>query len=203
MTANAALVVWLRLPTDPFRPATTNPASARGNPCSDANDHDAVQIAARLAERWYERLSGAFDHRFTRRQPIVLYGSHSRFAQTSILPGFIDDGVGGFTDHFAGRVVLPFAAGLRETDHVLGHELVHAFQRDILRTQGRSLASLPLWFSEGMAEYFSVRRLESNTLMWLRDAVASGHLPTIAQLDDPRWFPYRYGQALWDFVATR
>jgi Tol biopolymer transport system component len=169
----------------------------------DSSEQAAVQIAARMAERWYDRLSRTFDHRFARRQPIVLYGSHSRFTQTSILPGFISDGVGGFTDHFAGRVVLPFAAGLRETDHVLGHELVHAFQRDMLRAQGRSLATLPLWFSEGMAEYFSVGRLDANTLMWLRDAVASGHLPTLAQLDDPRWFPYRYGQAWWQFVASK
>jgi hypothetical protein len=32
---------------------------------------------------------------------------------------------------FKRRVILPFAGGLAETDHVLGHELVHAFQYDI------------------------------------------------------------------------
>jgi Tol biopolymer transport system component len=183
-----------------------------------AEERSAAEVAAQLAERWYERLSHAFDHTFTRRQPIILYASHAHFTQTTILPGNIPEGVGGFTDHLAGRVVLPFAAGLGETDHVLGHELVHAFQRDILRKQGRSLSLLPLWFSEGMAEYLSVglprdpdatavdgqrARLDANTRMWLRDASASHRVPTLAQLRDPKWFPYRYGQAVWAFLAER
>src|SRR5262249_27943096 len=107
------------------------------------------------------------------------------------------------TEHEKGRVVLPFTAGLGETDHVLGHELVHAFQRDILRRNGRSIATLPLWFVEGMAEYLSVGRIDANTEMWLRDAVREGRLPRIDQLNDPRWFPYRYGQALWAYLAGR
>jgi Tol biopolymer transport system component len=183
-----------------------------------AEERSAAEVAAQLAERWYDRLSQALDHTFTRRQPIILYASHAHFTQTSILPGTIPEGVGGFTDHLAGRVVLPFAAGLGETDHVLGHELVHAFQRDILRKQGRSLSLLPLWFSEGMAEYLSVglprdpgatgvdsqrARLDANTRMWLRDASASHRVPTLAQLRDPKWFPYRYGQAVWAFLAER
>src|SRR6184192_2681488 len=168
-----------------------------------ASEHDAARIAAQLAERWYARLSVTLDHKFARRQPVILYASHSHFAQTSIIPQMIGDGIGGFTDHFAGRVVLPFAAGLGETDHVLGHEIVHAFQRDMLRQRGRSLAMLPLWFAEGMAEYLSVRELDANTRMWLRDSADADKLPTIAQLDDPRWFPYRYGQALWDFLAAK
>ena len=36
---------------------------------------------------------------------------------------------------------------------------------------GRSMTLLPLWFSEGMAEYLSVGRIDTNTRMWLRDAV--------------------------------
>jgi Tol biopolymer transport system component len=166
-------------------------------------EHEAASEAGRLAERWYARLSAAFDHQFTKRTPIILYASHTHFTQTTVLSDFIPDGVGGFTDHFAGRVVLPMSAGFGDTEHVLGHELVHAFQRDILRRHGQSLSMLPLWFSEGMAEALSVGPLDTNTEMWLRDAVASDKLPTIAQLGDSRWFPYRYGQALWTFLAER
>jgi hypothetical protein len=100
-------------------------------------------------------------------------------------------------------VVLPFAGGLGETDHVLGHELVHAFQRDILKRAGRSLGLLPLWFSEGMAEYLSVGTVDTNTAMWVRDAVDADTLPTLEQLDHPKWFPYRYGQALWAHLSAR
>ena len=158
--------------------------------------YDEEADAAQLAERWYERLSALFDDTFNERQPIILYTSQAHFAATSVLPGSVPEGVGGFTDHRAGRVVLPFSAGLGDTDHVLGHELVHAFQRDFLRRHGQALANLPLWFAEGMAEELSIGGLDPHTRMWLRDAVARDRLPTIAQLDDPKWFPYRYGQAL-------
>lgn len=164
---------------------------------------EATSVAARLAERWYARLSRVLMHTLTERPPIVLYASHAHFTQTTILPGNIPEGVGGFTDHQRGRVVLPFTAALGETDHVLGHELVHAFQRDMLRHQGAAMALLPLWFTEGMAEYLSVGRVDTNTAMWLRDAVRRERLPSLEQLDDPRWFPYRYGQALWAFLSAR
>jgi hypothetical protein len=163
---------------------------------------DAAAIAGRLAERWYDRLSQILQHTFDRRQPLILYASQAHFVQTSLLPGSVPEGVGGFTDHRAGRVVLPFGASLGDTEHVLGHELVHAFQRDILRHAGQSLAGLPLWYSEGMAEELSLGTLDAQTRMWLRDAVAHDHLPTISELDNPRWFPYRYGQALWAFLIA-
>jgi Tol biopolymer transport system component len=163
----------------------------------------AVGYAAGLAERWYARLSRVLEHEFTSRQPVVLYASHSHFTQNTILPGFVPDGVGGVTEHLKGRVILPFAAGLGETEHVLGHELVHVFQREILRAHGRSIELLPLWFLEGMAEYLTIGRLDVTTAMWLRDAVGRDRLPTIAQLQDPRYFPYRYGQALWTYLADR
>jgi len=167
------------------------------------SEHQAANDAARMAERWYEQLSRALAHTLSVRTPIVLYASPAHFAQTTVAPGFLAEGVGGFTDHQKGRVVLPFTPGMKETDHVLGHELVHAFQRDILLQQGSSLATLPLWFAEGMAEHLTYRELDANTQMWIRDAVTIDRLPTIEQLNDPRWFPYRYGQALWDFLSTR
>jgi hypothetical protein len=169
----------------------------------NASDRDAVVQAGRLAERWYDRLSQILDHTFTERQPIVLYASHAQFTQTNVVPNRLGDGIGGVTEHEKGRVVLPFAAGLGETEHVLGHELVHAFQRDILKREGRPMSTLPLWFVEGMAEYLSVGTIDTNTAMWLRDAVEQQSLPRLEQLDDPSFFPYRYGQALWVYLATR
>src|SRR5262249_16776405 len=166
-------------------------------------EHDASVEAGRLAERWYARLSKALDFTFTERQPIVLYASHSQFVQTNVIPRFLCEGVGGVTANGKGRVVLPFAAGLGETDHVLGHELVHAFQRQVVRKANRSLSTLPLWFIEGMAEYLSVGRIDANTAMWLRDAAEHHRLPRIDQLSNPKWFPYRYGQALWVYLADR
>src|SRR5438045_6525926 len=86
--------------------------------------------------------------------------------------------------------------------------MVHVFQYDMAKDPkgGRQagVESLPLWVVEGTAEYFSLGRDDPNTAMWLRDAVLQNHMPTIRQLtNDPRFFPYRYGEALWAYVGGR
>ena len=169
----------------------------------------AAEMAGRMAERWYARLSRMLDHQLSNRQVVIMYASHPDFEQTNAIPGELDEGTGGVTEAFKRRVVLPFAGPLRETDHVLGHELVHAFQYDITG-QGRSPANpaaaglfrLPLWFVEGMAEYLSLGPVDPNTAMWLRDA-AKDTLPTLRKLDNPKYFPYRWGQAFWSYVGGR
>ena len=61
------------------------------------------------------------------------------FQQTNVVSGEIGEGTGGVTEGFKRRIVLPLAATLAETDHVLGHELVHAFQYDIAKTDPESI----------------------------------------------------------------
>ena len=94
------------------------------------------------------------------------------------------------------RVILPFAGGLAETDHVLGHELVHAFQYDMAsrtdidgRPVGPGLQALPLWFIEGMAEYLSIGPVDANTAMWVRDASSRDKMPTDRQARRSRFLP--------------
>ena len=95
----------------------------------------------RMAERWYARLSHVFEHQMRTRQPLVLYASHPDFEQTNVVGGMIGEGTGGVTEGLKRRVVLPLAGTLAETDHVLGHELVHAFQYDISARRGRRAAA--------------------------------------------------------------
>lgn len=161
----------------------------------------ATRHAARMAERWYARFSELFGHRFTKRQPLVLYASHPHFTQTNITPGSPPEGVGGLTERTKSRIAMPFAAGLGETDHVLGHEIAHAFQIEISRAAGQNAFALPGWFIEGMAEYLSLGPTNAHTGMWLRDAALHKRLPTLKQLDNPRYFPYRFGHALWSYLA--
>ena len=89
----------------------------------------------------------------------MLYGSQAEFAQTNVVSGLLPDSVGGVTEGSRRRIVMPFAPTLAETDRVLGHELVHAFQFDIARRHGGDTGQ-PLWFIEGMAEYLSRGSLE-------------------------------------------
>ncbi|MGE5246117.1 MAG: peptidase S9 [Betaproteobacteria bacterium] len=167
-----------------------------------------VEISARLAERWRARLARVFGHELRGRQPLVLYASHADFEQTNVIQGELSEGTGGVTEGLRRRIVLPLGGPLADTDHVIGHELVHAFQFDLTSgpnaTSGMSGADrLPLWFIEGMAEYLSVGPVDPNTAMWLRDAVQHDELPTIDTLNDPKYFPYRWGQAFWAYVGGR
>ncbi|HKP48557.1 MAG TPA: hypothetical protein VJU17_00990, partial [Gemmatimonadales bacterium] len=167
--------------------------------------------AARMAERWLTRLSTVFHHELSGRQPLILYASPSEFQQTNAIGGDIGEGTGGVTEALRRRIVLPVGGSLEDLNHVIGHELVHAFQYDITGS-GRATSlgalpaatALPLWFIEGMAEYLSLGPVDPSTAMWMRGAVqdtARDSLPTFRQLDDPRFFPYRYGQALLAYVA--
>jgi Tol biopolymer transport system component len=167
-----------------------------------------VEIAARMAERWNVRLGRMLQHRLRGRQPLVLYGSHVDFEQTNVIGGEIGEGTGGVTESVRRRIVLPLAGPLSDTDHVIGHELVHAFQFDMLTSEdgdsNRNRAQiLPLWFIEGMAEYLSIGPVDPNTAMWVRDAARREKLPAIKDLNNPKYFPYRWGQAFWAYVGGR
>jgi dipeptidyl aminopeptidase/acylaminoacyl peptidase len=163
----------------------------------------------RMAERWYARLSQVFEHEMQTRQPLVLYASHPDFEQTNVVGGMIGEGTGGVTEGLKRRVVLPLAGTLAETDHVLGHELVHAFQYDISARRasgggaGTGIEALPLWFVEGLAEYLSIGPVDPHTAMWLRDATRKEELPQIEDLSSGQFFPYRWGQAVWAYVGGK
>jgi Tol biopolymer transport system component len=166
-----------------------------------------VHDAARMAERWYSRHSDTFRHAFDRKS-LIFYADQPDFEQTNVVSEQIEEGTGGVTESNRTRVIMPFDGIYADNEHVLGHELVHVFQYNIAEgTPGGGLMrldALPLWLIEGMAEYFSLGREDPLTAMWMRDAVQRNRFPTIKQLTtDPRFFPYRYGQALWAYVGGR
>jgi hypothetical protein len=173
-----------------------------------AEEREAAADVGRLAERWHARLAQMLGHSLRGRQPIIIYQSHADFEQTNVISGEIGEGTGGVTEGLKRRIVLPLTAALAETDHVLGHELVHAFQYDMARRDpnqagGSTLDRLPLWFVEGMAEYLSIGPVDAQTAVWLRDALRHEMIPEIRKLGDPRYFPYRWGHALWAYIAGR
>ncbi len=84
-------------------------------------EREAIEMLAKMAERWYERLSRLLNHEFESRQPLIMYASHPDFEQTTAIGGTLDEATGGVTEALKRRVVLPFAGPLEETYHVLGH----------------------------------------------------------------------------------
>jgi Tol biopolymer transport system component len=173
-------------------------------------EREAALDAARIAERSYARLSRILQLEFRERKPVVLYASHTDFQQTNISYGLIDESTGAFAEAIKSRMVLPFTGSYADFDHVFTHELVHAFQFDVVfrrdpnTESNATVARLPLWFMEGMAEYLSIGRIDPLTVSWLRDATLHGYLRDIGQMtqrDD--YLSYRFGQSLWHYIGSK
>lgn len=162
---------------------------------------------ARRTEQWYSMHQQLLRDTFKERNPLILYNSHAGFQQTRAIEGQIDVSTGGVTEGLKNRVVMPVMESNAQTDHVLGHELVHAFQYHMIRDSLslNALNNLPLWMVEGMAEYVSTGYVDANTAMWLRSGVFSNKLPTLKDLTNrpDLYFPYRWGEAFWAYVSGR
>lgn len=172
---------------------------------------DIINDASRMAERSYARLSRMLNHQFREKKPLILFRSRTDFGQNNVT-GDLGEGTGGVTEALRHRVLLPFTGDFQSFEHVLAHELVHAFQYDIF-ARGRAgnglqtLATIqpPLWMMEGMAEYLSLGPNHILTQSWMRDAALNGALPSILQMTNfpDRFFPYRFGEALWEYIGNR
>src|SRR5690606_26180632 len=135
--------------------------------------------------------------------------NHPEFQQTTTVQGEIGVGTGGVTEAFKTRVVMPVMQINHQTRHVLGHELVHAFQYRVLMEGGDStrlenIGNIPLWMVEGMAEYFSIGKKDAFTAMWMRDAYLNNDIPSLRAMTENqnRYFPYRFGQAFWSYIGS-
>jgi len=161
---------------------------------------------ARSSEEWYKMHQRVLKDTFDLQNPIIIYNNHADFQQTRAVSSLIGVGTGGVTEALKNRVIFPVAFTNAQTDHVLGHEMVHAFQFHMLTSSDssslNSIQNLPLWMVEGMAEYLSIGSVDPNTSMWMRDALLNKDFPTIEDLTrSSKYFPYRYGQAFWAMVG--
>lgn len=162
---------------------------------------------AQDAETWYKMHQEVFRDTFLKKNPIILYNNHPDFQQTAALNGEIGVGTGGVTEALKNRVIMPVMEINSQTRHVLGHELVHAFQYHILLEKDsislENIGNTPLWMVEGMAEYLSIGKKDAFTSMWMRDALLNRDIPSLKDLTNSnKYFPYRYGQAFWTFIGS-
>lgn len=159
------------------------------------------------SEKWYDRHYQVFRDSIEKRNPILVYNNHADFQQTTAISSTVGVGTGGVTEALKNRVIFPFTETWQQTDHVLGHEMVHAFQYNSLitgdSTSLNSIRNLPLWMVEGMAEYLSLGTYDYQTAMWMRDAVLNDQFPTLEDMtyNPNKFFPYRWGHAFWSFIG--
>jgi len=165
-----------------------------------------AEIGAKYAEEAYEDLKIKFNHVVTNKIPLIFYNTHLDFQQTNIHPGFIPEGVGGFFEFLKGRVVIPFLGELYQFRHVIRHELVHVFMTNkiyhIISNHRLFVEAMPpLWFVEGLAEFWST---EWDLLgeMVLRDAVLNGMFVRLKDIDRiyGSFVMYKEGQSFLEFV---
>jgi len=162
---------------------------------------------AQESELWYTLHQQIFRDTFRKANPIILYANHPDFQQTTAIDGEISVGTGGVTEGLKNRVVMPIMETNQTTRHVIGHELVHAFQYHLLlgndTTNTDNINNIPLWMIEGMAEYLSIGKKDAYTAMWMRDAYQTKDIPSVKDLTESnKYFPYRYGEAFWSFLGS-
>jgi Tol biopolymer transport system component len=166
-----------------------------------------IKRFAQESELWYTLHQQVFRDTFKKANPIIIYANHPDFQQTTAIDGEIGVGTGGVTEGLKNRIVMPFMETNQTTRHVIGHEMVHAFQYHSLldgdQTQFSEIGNLPLWMIEGMAEYLSLGKKDAYTAMWMRDAFLNKDIPSIKDLTESnKYFPYRYGEAFWSFIGS-
>ncbi len=172
-------------------------------------EKEIAEIAAFCAEQSYRVLENRFNHRITRRIPLIIYSSSNYFAQTNVIPSLLPENVAGFTEFMKGRMVIPFDGSYSRFARVIQHELVHTFVLQKLPYVMKSHRKFnypgpPVWFEEGLAEHWS-REWDSEADMMIRDLVISGRFlgsEDIYQIEGT-YLMYKMGEAFCGYLADQ
>ena len=167
-----------------------------------------AEIGANFAEEAFERLKVKFNHTVPRKIPLIFYNTHIQFQQSNVSPGLIPEGVGGFFEFMKGRVVIPYMVSIGQFKHVINHELVHVFMTNKIyfSIKDRRIPSgkyPPLWFIEGLAEYWSTD-WDTQAEMIMRDVVLNNlfvPLSTMVKISGS-FLMYKEGQNFLQYVST-
>ena len=164
-----------------------------------------AEFTAEVAESAYVQLQRDFRFDIRERIVIIVYNSHNDWQQTNVVISYLEEGIGGVTELYKNRVVVPFEGSYEQFRHVIHHELVHAVMNDLLYSG--SVQSLivgevtpaPLWFSEGLAEFQSVG-WDTRIDMIVRDAVLNNYMPSLDVLQ--YYLVYQGGASVFRYIAT-
>ncbi len=171
-------------------------------------EYTLAKFAADVLENAYLKVKEELRYDLGKKIPVILYNSPNDFQQTNVIPNLIEEGVGGFTETFKTRIVMPFTGSYEDFRHVLHHELTHAVTFDML--YGNVLGSffsqqylfqLPLWFAEGYAEYSSRGGWDIQADMVLRDATINGYLTPLELAGG--YLVYKEGQSAIAYIVEK
>ncbi|MEA2104070.1 MAG: hypothetical protein U9P79_05435 [Candidatus Cloacimonadota bacterium] len=159
-----------------------------------------------IIEDAYYRYQKLFEFSLPERVPVVIYNSHNKFEETNTLLQLIGEGTGGFTEFIKNRVVVPFDGSYKRFELTIAHELTHVFC--FYTMQGGSIKnfasgmffSMPLWFSEGIAEFCSIHGSDFND-MYMLNLVINDNLIPLERVGG--YAAYREGESFLLFLESR
>ncbi len=166
-----------------------------------------AEFTAFASEDALSNIQESFNYSINNRITLIIYNSQNDFQETNVTDSYLSEGIQGFTELFKNRVVVQFAGSYKQYRHLIHHELVHAVLNDMF--YGGSIQNIisnnislqvPLWFSEGIAEYQALG-WDEDTDMFIRDAAIEEYLPDIQNLNG--YFAYRGGQAVFYYIAKK
>jgi len=169
------------------------------------DNKDLAVYTAETAERALVQVDEELNWHITERIAIIVYESHNNFQQTNVTTQYLPEGVGGFTELFKNRIVVPYEGDYEQFRHVIHHELTHAVMNDFLYggslqsiVSGRVTVQLPLWMSEGYAEHSSLY-WDTKADMTIRDLAVNVQIPDLNQLNG--YLAYKGGQGVMRYIA--
>ena len=172
------------------------------------DNHDLAIFTSKVAEESLDQIGKHLRWRSQKPIKIIVYTSHNDFQQTNIVNVYMSEGIGGVTELYKNRIVIPFEGSYAQFKHVIHHELVHAIINDMIYggnvqgvLSGRVLLQVPLWANEGLAEFLSVD-WDTKSDMVLRDLAIEENLPQVEQLNYSI-LAYKGGQAVWQYITKK
>ncbi|MFC1581300.1 peptidase MA family metallohydrolase [Candidatus Neomarinimicrobiota bacterium] len=171
------------------------------------NDIILADFTAEIAEEAYEQIAQHLRWNLRKPVSVIIYNSHNDFQSTNVTTQYMGEGIGGVTELFKNRVVVPFEGSYEQFRHVIHHELVHAVVNDMVYggsvqsiVSGAQKLSLPLWVNEGIAEYLS-SNWDTKADMIIRDLAINDYIPSVKELD--YYMAYKGGQSVWRYIAQK
>ena len=165
------------------------------------NEENVARYAAPQLEDAYRYLVSRFQFVPTQTFPYILYSSYQEFLQTNVTA--VTEGTLGVTSTQGNlELTLPYLGDHRQFGEISSHEMAHQFTiqkvrflADKAKVGGDPLNGIPLWFIEGLAEFYAKGGLDPEGEMMVRDLLVNPDLARgYAFLDF--WSPGPYGY-LW------
>lgn len=166
-----------------------------------------AKFTAIEAERALLSIEDNLKYDLKRRISFIVFNSHNQFQQNNVINSFLSENIGGVTQLFKNRIVIPFQGSYSQFRHVIHHELVHGVLNDLFH--GGTLQSsiqnqgyfIPGWLNEGISEYLSNHGMDTKTDMFMRDVTMSEKLPELQRISG--YAQYRVGQTFFWYIADK